>query len=329
MPERPVASVSLDMDNLWSYLKTHGDPEWERWPSYLPVLLPRMLDVFAGHARNATVFVVGADAARDDGAEAVRALAAAGHEIANHSFRHEPWLHRYPREELVSELERTEAAIVEAGAPRPAGFRGPGYSVSPDLLDVLVERGYAYDASILPTWIGPLARWYYFRSSGMDGAQRTERAALFGSARDGLLPVHPFRWEPGGLVEIPVTTMPLARVPVHVSYLVHLHASAPKAAKAYFRAALAMCRLRGVGPSLLLHPLDLLDGKDAPALGFFPGMAVPAVEKRALLAWALDRIAERFTVVGVGEHARRQVAAGVARTRSRSSAGPRTADREG
>ena len=39
----PNASVSLDMDNLWSYLKTHGDPTWESRPSYLEALVPRML----------------------------------------------------------------------------------------------------------------------------------------------------------------------------------------------------------------------------------------------------------------------------------------------
>ena len=27
---RPIASISLDLDDLWSYQKTHGDPDWER-----------------------------------------------------------------------------------------------------------------------------------------------------------------------------------------------------------------------------------------------------------------------------------------------------------
>jgi hypothetical protein len=26
---KPLASLSLDLDNLWSYMKTHGDPGWE------------------------------------------------------------------------------------------------------------------------------------------------------------------------------------------------------------------------------------------------------------------------------------------------------------
>ena len=37
---RATASVSLDMDNLWSYQKTHGDPGWEKLPSYLDEVVP-------------------------------------------------------------------------------------------------------------------------------------------------------------------------------------------------------------------------------------------------------------------------------------------------
>jgi peptidoglycan-N-acetylglucosamine deacetylase len=25
---KPIASLSLDLDNKWSYMKTHGDPGW-------------------------------------------------------------------------------------------------------------------------------------------------------------------------------------------------------------------------------------------------------------------------------------------------------------
>ena len=39
------ASVSLDLDNLWSYLKTHGDDGWRDRPSYLDRFVPHMLEV--------------------------------------------------------------------------------------------------------------------------------------------------------------------------------------------------------------------------------------------------------------------------------------------
>jgi peptidoglycan/xylan/chitin deacetylase (PgdA/CDA1 family) len=322
----PIASVSLDMDNLWSYMKIHGDPDWVERPSYLDALLPRMLDLFGEHGLTATVFVVGADAAREDGSKAVAEIAAAGHEVANHSYEHEPWLHRYGRSKLEEELVRTEDALLAAGAPRPVGFRGPGYSLSPALVELLAERGYRYDASTLPTWIGPLARAYYFRSTRLSADQQAEREALFGSAAEGLRPVHPYRWQLDDgacLLELPVTTMPVLRVPMHVSYLLHLHQVSPRLARTYFDVALRLCRSRGVGPSLLLHPLDLLDGRDAPRLEFFPGMALPAAQKVAVVGRALAAMRRHFDVVGTGAHAEALGSRGVGRVRPASGAGPR------
>ena len=324
--ERMTASVSLDMDNLWSYMKVHGDPEWEDRPSYLPALAPRLLEVLGENDLTSTVFVVGADAAREDGAKAVAAISAAGHEIANHSYEHEPWLGRYSRAQLEEELERAEDAIVAAGAPRPVGFRGPGFSLSPTLVDVLEQRGYRYDCSTLPTWIGPLARAYYFRSTDLAPEEREQRESLFGAARDVLQPNHPYRWtgvsSDLGPMELPVTTVPLLRLPMHLSYILHLHGLSPRLAKSYFSAALRLCRLRGVGPSLLLHPLDMLDGHDAPRLQFFPGMALAVTEKLQVVNWALGEFRRHFDVVGTGEHVTRLVSAGVGRRRTIDSMRP-------
>lgn len=298
-----LASVSLDLDNLWAYLKTHGDPAWERWPSFLPTAVPRLLEVFAEQGLTTTVFVVGADAERDDGAAAVAAITAAGHEVANHSHRHEPWLHRYSRAEVAVEVARAEEAITAAGAPRPVGFRGPGYSVTRDLLEVLVERGYRYDASTLPTWIGPLARAHHNRTAP-PGAERDE---LFGGFSRVFAPNTAYRWRTGAgeLVELPVTTMPLLRVPIHGSYLLQLHQLSPRLARGHFATALRLCRALGVSPSLLLHPTDVLGAAEAPGMEFFPGMAVPGARKVELLRWVLAALRRHFEVVGTGEHVAR------------------------
>jgi len=294
-----TASVSLDLDNLWAYLKTHGDPEWERRPSFLATAVPRLLDVFGEQRLTTTVFVVGADAERDDGAQAVSDITAAGHEVANHSWGHEPWLHRYSPADLEAELVRAEDAIVAAGAPRPVGFRGPGYSVTPALLEILAARGYRYDASTLPTWIGPLARAYHNRTA-RDGAED-----LFGGFGKVFAPNTPYRWQGTGLVELPVTTMPLLRVPIHGAYLLQLHQISPRLARGYFRAALRLCLLTGTSPSLLLHPTDVLSGAEAPGMEFFPGMAVPGAQKAALLGWVLSALRRHFDVVGTGAHVAR------------------------
>ncbi|KOV85504.1 polysaccharide deacetylase [Nocardia sp. NRRL S-836] len=299
----------MDLDNLWAYLKTHGDPTWEQRPSFLTSAVPRLLDVFGEQDLTTTVFVVGADAERDDGAAAVAAITAAGHEVANHSFGHEPWLHRYSAAEQEAEVVRAEDAITAAGAPRPVGFRGPGYSVTPQLLDVLARRGYRYDASVLPTWIGPLARAYHNRTAGStDGG-----ADLFGGFGRVKAPNTAYRWR-DGLVELPVTTMPLLRVPIHGAYLLQLHRISPRLARGYFRTALRLCRARNVSPSLLLHPTDVLTAAEAPGMEFFPGMAVPGSEKVALLEWVLSLLRRHFDVVGTGAHVDR-VAGSVLRER--------------
>lgn len=303
---KPIASLSLDADNQWSYMKIHGDEGWETYPSYLDVLAPRALDVLGRHDLRITFFVVGQDAARPENADALAALASAGHEIGNHSFRHEPWLHRYSEPELDEELARAEDAIERATGIHPDGFRGPGYSLSTTTLEVLVRRGYAYDASTLPTYIGPIARAYYFRSARLTAEQRAERELLYGTWADGRRAVKPYRWAVGGqtLLELPVTTLPGLKVPIHVSYLLMLSAYSRAAARAYFDTALRLCRLAGVGPSILLHPLDLISGDDVKELAFFPGMQIPVEEKLARVDSYLERLRHHFDVVPVGEHAR-------------------------
>lgn len=302
---RLVASLSLDLDNLWSYMKTHGDPAWSTLPTYLPSVVPHVLELFDSFDVTGTVFVVGQDTEIDENAEPIAAIAAAGHEIGNHSFHHEPWLHQYSPAQLVDELQRTEEGLLRITGRRPIGFRGPGYSVSRELLHVLADRGYRYDASTLPTWIGPFARAYYFRSAHLTPDERRQRSLLFGKARDGARPVHAYLWrtDPKRLVELPVTTFPMVRVPIHFSYLLYLHGVSPRLARAYFSAALGACERREVGPSLLLHPLDLIDATDAPGVGFFPGMSMSASEKRSVIEWAVRSMTSRFAVGSVSTHA--------------------------
>lgn len=302
---KKLASLSLDLDNHWSYMKTHGDAGWDSYPSYLDVVVPRVLDLLAARGLRITFFVVGQDAALDRNRDAIASLSAAGHEIGNHSFRHEPWLHLYSEQELDDELARAEDAIEAVTGAHTTGFRGPGYSLSETTLRVLVRRGYRYDASTLPTYLGPLARAFYFRSARLDEEQRRERSQLFGTWRDGTRPVAPYRWSVGGttLLELPVTTMPVVKVPIHVSYLLYLSAYSPALARAYFASALRVCRAAGVGPSILLHPLDFLAADDVDALAFFPGMALPLRRKLDTVATSLDLLTRAFDVRPVGEHA--------------------------
>ncbi len=308
---RPVASVSLDLDDLWTYLRTRGDPAWERRPSYLPTFVPRVLDLLRRHEMRITFFVVGYDATRESNLPHLRAIAEGGHEIGNHSFRHECWLQRYSPEELDEEIHRAHEALYQATGQQPTGFRGPGFSWSPQLFESLAKHGYTYDASTLPTFLGPLARLYFLASAKLSPEQRAERAALFGAVRDGFRPNRPYEWSlrsGSRLLEVPVTTVPVLRTPFHLSYLLYLSRYSTALMRAYLRFALASCRAFGVEPSFLLHPLDLLGGDEVPQLAFFPGMDLTSARKAQVFDEVLGEIAERFDRVTVGEQARRILA---------------------
>lgn len=302
---KPLASLSLDLDNQWSYMKTHGNPAWESYPSYLDVVVPRTLRFFEERGLKITYFIVGTDAERPENARALAAITAAGHEVGNHSHRHEPWLHLYSDADIEAEIAQAEDAIAAVTGQRPTGFRGPGFSLSAAVLATLKRRGYRYDASTFPTFLGPLARAYYFFTAKLSAEERERRKALFGSMREGLRPLRPYRWrlEAGPLLEVPVTTMPLFRIPFHVSYLIYLAGFSPMLARTYFATALGLCRLTGTQPSLLLHPLDFLGSDDGlEPLQFFPGMNIPAATKLAWMGDFLGAYARRFTVLSMGGH---------------------------
>jgi hypothetical protein len=288
-------------------LKTHGNPEWKGFPSYLDTAVPRILDFLAARRLAITFFVVGQDAALDKNRAALRALADAGHEIGSHSFNHEPWLHLYSQQDLDRELALAEEHIERATGLRPVGFRGPGFSLSGLTLRVLAQRGYEYDATVFPNVLNPLARAYFFATSNLSKEEREQRKELFGTLADALRPVKPFRWrlDQGELLEIPVTTMPVFKVPMHLSYVLYLSKFSRPLARLYFRTALLMCRLTGTAPSMLLHPLDFLGAEDVSALRFFPGMDLPRTRKLELVGECIDLMIEHYDIVTMREHARR------------------------
>ena len=302
---KPLASLSLDLDNKWSYLKTHGDPHWESFPSYLDCVVPRFLEFLEQRDLKITVFVVGQDAVLEKNDFALGSIAEAGHEIGNHSFHHEPWLHLYTPAQLEREFERSEAAIRAVTGKSTIGFRGPGFSLSNEVLRTLVRRGYKYDCSTFPTFLGPLARAYYFFRSSLSKTEKEDRKALFGNWKDGFQSNQPFEWtgESDDLLEIPVTTMPFFKVPIHISYVLYLGGFSKILAKTYFWSAMKMCRLAGVQPSILLHPLDFMGAEDDEDLAFFPAMDQSAQSKIDLLSDCLAMMTKQFHVVTMEKHA--------------------------
>jgi hypothetical protein len=298
--KKPLASMSLDLDDQWSYMKVHGDEGWEKFPSYLDIVVPFVLDLLDELGIKITFFVVGQDAAIEKNREILCTIKDRGHEIGNHSFHHESWLKTYSKEKIETEIIRAEEAILLATGIRTKCFRGPGFSWSKDLLGVLQKRNYTFDASILPTYISPLMRMYYFWNSKLSKEERESRKELFGSYKEGFYPIKPFKWkfdDDQTLLEIPVTTMPVFKIPFHLSYLLFISGYSKFAMKAYLNFSLALCKLSNTSPSILLHPLDLISGDKIPQLAFFPGMNIPTEKKVEVFKYALKRINKDFEIL--------------------------------
>lgn len=304
---KPIASLSLDLDNQWSYMKTHGDQGWEKFPSYLDIVVPLVLDLLDELNLKITFFIVGQDAALDNNRGALKLLTERGHEVGNHSFHHEPWLHSLSVDQIKREILETEDLIEKVTGHKPVGFRGPGFSWSKDLIETLIVNDYLYDASTLPMYLGPLARMYYFWTSKLSAEEKNQRKNLYGNFRDGLRPVKPYVWQLSSeerLLEIPVTSIPIIKIPFHLSYLLYISRFSKSLMKLYLKTALFLCKVTGVGPSFLLHPLDIIGGDKVPELAFFPGMDLGQEHKLNIFKTVIASLSRHFRLTPMGDHAR-------------------------
>lgn len=302
---KPIAGISLDLDNQWSYMKIHGDEGWDKYPSYFSIFIPHILDVLKKLNLKITFFVVGKDTENEENRKYIKLLSDNGHEIGNHSYHHESWLQTYSFEKIENEIIAAENAIFEVTGQRTNGFRGPGFSWSVDLLKVLASRGYFYDASTLPTYLGPLARAYYFAKSDLSREEKKARKELFGKFSEGFRSLKPYRWDLGGgkkIVELPVTTMPIFKFPFHLSYLIYLGNISLPLMKLYLNIALILCRITRTPVSFLLHPLDLIGGDQIQQLAFFPGMNVESKRKVYVFEMVIKILMKHYELRNMSEY---------------------------
>lgn len=299
------ASISLDLDDEWTYLKTHGNSSWQEYPSYLLYAVPRILDFLDEYRTKITFFIVAQDAAFEYNRPVLKSIVERGHDIGNHTFHHDPWLHLYSQEQVVEELENAERHIEAATGIRTKGFRGPGFSFSNTVLHVLHQRGYTYDASTFPNILNPLARAYFLWTSKLSKEERQTRKGLFGSWKDGLKSNKPYLWKIGQstFLEIPVTTMPVFKIPIHASYVLFLAGYSVALAIFYFRLAIFLCKLTRTEPSILLHPLDFIGSDDTQRLSFFPAMRSPSDKKIKVMHRVFRLLQKHFHCVTMKEHA--------------------------
>lgn len=296
-----LACVNVDLDSIPQYCRIHGLRD-DNLPAETALAiyrrgLERFLELFALRRVPATFFAIGEDLLDEASAATLRAAAEAGHEIGNHTFSHDYALTRRTPAEIAEEVARGEEAIAAAVGRTPRGFRAPGYTLTPELYGVLLDRGYLYDSSVFP------AAPYYAAKAGIIGARtlirRPTRAVL--DRPEVLLaptkpyfpdPDEPYRRGHGKTIELPIAVAPFTRAPFIGT-----------SALAFPRPAVKVIYRTLRGQPLLnfeLHGIDLLDEDDLhfPALARRqPDLKVPRSLKRERLKEILTWISNDFEIV--------------------------------
>ena len=136
-------ALSLSFDNLGeaAELELGAEPDAPLGEHFTATrVLPRLLAALREHDLAATFFVEGLNAELYP--QALKAIAADGHEVAYHAWRHEQW-GELTAAEQAENLRRGIAAFATLGLPA-AGFRPPGGQLGPGGTEILREAGLRY-----------------------------------------------------------------------------------------------------------------------------------------------------------------------------------------
>ena len=124
--------------------------QWEDFPHHVVDNTSRLLDLLAEHNVLGTFFVLGWVAERYP--RLVERIAAAGHELASHSYWHR-LVYELTPDEFREDLRRSKRAIEDAAGQLVEGYRAPSFSITEKsvwALEVLCEEGFTWDSSIFP-----------------------------------------------------------------------------------------------------------------------------------------------------------------------------------
>lgn len=123
---------------------------WEAHTDRVVENVDMILTILAATDNEATFFVL-EDVARNH-PDLIRRIRDDGHEIGSHGYSHQ-FLSELSPSELGTEIDRSVAALRDAGVDGVEGFRAPKFSLNESTawaIDVLEERGFRYDSSIFP-----------------------------------------------------------------------------------------------------------------------------------------------------------------------------------
>ena len=124
--------------------------QWDSYPSRVEGNTARLLELLASHDVRGTFFVLGWIAERFP--RLVRRIAEAGHELASHGYGHRLVYEQSP-DEFRNDVRLAKLVLEQATGRAVEGYRAPSFSITRRslwALDVLIEEGFTWDASIFP-----------------------------------------------------------------------------------------------------------------------------------------------------------------------------------
>jgi polysaccharide deacetylase family protein (PEP-CTERM system associated) len=145
--------MSVDVEDYFhasAFDRIVARPTWSTRESRVERNTQRLLETFDTAGIHATFFILGWVAERFP--QLVRDIAAAGHEVASHGFHHQ-LIYGLTPDQFRDDVRRAKQTIEDAAGCAVRGYRAPSFSIvqaSLWALDVLIEEGHLYDASIFP-----------------------------------------------------------------------------------------------------------------------------------------------------------------------------------
>ncbi len=158
---------------------------WGQFPTRVEPNTQKLLDLLARHDIRGTFFMLGHVAKRKT--HLAKRIADAGHELACHGTMHDR-LHRLGPRRYREDVEYARKLIEDQAGVRVVGYRAPTFSVVPATawaIDVLLDLGFEYDASIFPVW---------HPQYGVPGAPRSPFMVRAGDAGGAILELPPLVW---------------------------------------------------------------------------------------------------------------------------------------
>ena len=154
LPKTRVENVlTIDIEDWFHILdigSTLSMEEWSKQESKVIKNTQVILDLLNKHDTKGTFFILGWVA--EHFPDLVREIERQGHEIGTHGYSHELIYNLTPNE-FRRDVARSLEVLARITSRPILGYRAPGFSIANSslwALDILVELGLQYDASIFP-----------------------------------------------------------------------------------------------------------------------------------------------------------------------------------